>query len=82
VREVLCAHRGPVPEGPAALRRKAEHLEALRGRILDLLREGLPEREIARRAVGAEGLMSWLSLGRFSALNFVRAVARAREQLG
>lgn len=76
VREVFCAHRGPVRDGPAALRRKAEHLRALRGGIADLLRQGLPENEIARRLVGREGFLTWLSLGRFSARNFVRAVAR------
>jgi glyoxylase-like metal-dependent hydrolase (beta-lactamase superfamily II) len=76
VREVFCAHRGPVPDGPAALRRKAEHLRSLRERVRDLLKEGLPEAEVARRAVGPEGPMSWYSLGRFSARNFVRAVAR------
>jgi glyoxylase-like metal-dependent hydrolase (beta-lactamase superfamily II) len=76
LREVLCAHRGPVRDGPAALRRKAETLRSLRERIADLLRQGLPEREIARRVVGREGFLTWLSRGRFSARNFVRAVAR------
>jgi hypothetical protein len=31
---------------------------------------------VARRAVGPEGFLTWLSRGRFSALNFVKAVAR------
>jgi glyoxylase-like metal-dependent hydrolase (beta-lactamase superfamily II) len=75
-RRVFCAHRGPVRDGVRALGRKAEHLEALRGRIGDLLRAGLPEREVARRALGREGLMTWVSRGEFSVLNFVRAVAR------
>jgi glyoxylase-like metal-dependent hydrolase (beta-lactamase superfamily II) len=76
LREVFCAHRGPVRDGPAALRRKAEHLRALRERIMDLLRQGLPEREVARRVVGPEGFLTWFSRGRFSARNFVGAVAR------
>ena len=76
VREVFCAHRGPVPDGPAALRRKAEHLRSLRERVTDLLEQGLPEKEVARRAVGREGPLTWFSLGRFSARNFVRSVAR------
>jgi glyoxylase-like metal-dependent hydrolase (beta-lactamase superfamily II) len=76
VREVFCAHRGPVPDGPAALRRKANHLRALRERVVDLLGQGLPEEEVARRAVGPEGPLTWLSAGRFSARNFVRSVAR------
>jgi glyoxylase-like metal-dependent hydrolase (beta-lactamase superfamily II) len=76
VREVYCAHRGPVRDGPGALRRKAEGLQSLRGRVLDLLRAGLPEPEIARRAVGSEGLITWITRGAFSARNFVRAVSR------
>jgi glyoxylase-like metal-dependent hydrolase (beta-lactamase superfamily II) len=76
LRSVFCAHRGLVPDGPAALRRKAEHLSAMRERIRELLARGLAEREVARQAVGAEGPMTWYSLGRFSALNFVRAVKR------
>ena len=76
LREVLCAHRGPVRDGPAALRRKAENLRSLRERIAELLRQGLPEKEIARRVVGREGFLTWFSRGRFSARNFVHAVAR------
>jgi glyoxylase-like metal-dependent hydrolase (beta-lactamase superfamily II) len=75
LREVLCAHRGPVRDGPAALRRKAEGLRTLREQIAGLLRQGLPEREITRRLVGREGFLTWFSRGRFSARNFVRAVA-------
>jgi glyoxylase-like metal-dependent hydrolase (beta-lactamase superfamily II) len=76
LRQVFCAHRGPVRDGPAALRRKAENLRALRERIAELLRQGLPEAEVARRTVGPEGFLTWFSRGRFSARNFVRAVAR------
>jgi glyoxylase-like metal-dependent hydrolase (beta-lactamase superfamily II) len=76
VRAVFCAHRGLVPDGPAALRRKAEHLAGMREKIRELLARGLPEREVARRAVGREGSLTWFSLGQFSAVNFVRAVRR------
>ncbi len=76
--EVFCAHRGRVRGGVAALRRKTEHLRSLRQRVLDLLEEGLPEGEVARRAIGPEGPMSWFSLGRFSVRNFVRSIARGR----
>ena len=78
VTRVFCAHRGPVRDGPAALRRKAERLSTLRDRVRELLAEGLPEREITRRAVGREGFLTWFSRGRFSARNFVRAVARGK----
>jgi glyoxylase-like metal-dependent hydrolase (beta-lactamase superfamily II) len=75
-RAVFCAHRGPVRDGREALRRKAGNLRGLRERIVELLRQGLPEKEIARRVVGREGFLTWVSRGRFSARNFVRAVAR------
>jgi glyoxylase-like metal-dependent hydrolase (beta-lactamase superfamily II) len=75
---VFCAHRGPVRDGPAALRRKAEGLRTLRERVRELLAQGLPESEVARRVVGPESFLTWFSRGRFSARNFVRAVARER----
>ena len=68
-------HRGPVRDGPAALRRKRDNLLRMSETIRGLLREGLSEREVARRAVGREGPLTWFSRGRFSARNFVRAVA-------
>ncbi len=74
---VLCAHRGPVPQGVEALRRKAANLSSLRERVRSLLAQGLPPAEVTRRAVGREGLMTWATLGHFSARNFVNAVARS-----
>jgi glyoxylase-like metal-dependent hydrolase (beta-lactamase superfamily II) len=76
VARVYCAHRGPVADGPAALRRRLDRLSSLRERVLDLLGQGLPEAEVARRAVGPEGPMTWLTFGHFSARNFVRSLAR------
>jgi glyoxylase-like metal-dependent hydrolase (beta-lactamase superfamily II) len=73
---VFCAHRGPVRGGADALRRKSNHLRALRERVLELVARGLPEREVARRAIGREGPMTWMSLGRFSVRNFVRSLVR------
>jgi ribonuclease/clavin/mitogillin len=76
IARVYCAHRGPVADGPAALRRRLDRLVSLRERVLDLLGQGLSEAEVARRAVGTEGPMTWLTLGHFSARNFVRSLAR------
>ena len=73
---VFCAHRGPLPDGAGALRRKADRLRSLREQVQELLKRGLPEGEIARRVVGPEGPLTWISRGRFSARNFVRSVAR------
>jgi glyoxylase-like metal-dependent hydrolase (beta-lactamase superfamily II) len=78
-KQVFCAHRGPVRGGVDALRRKSEHLRGLRERVLELVALGLPEAEVARRAIGREGPMTWFSLGRFSVRNFVRSLVRARQ---
>lgn len=75
-RDVFCSHRGRVRGGVAALARKAEILDELRGRARELLRQGLDEREVARRVVGREGPMTWLTRGHFSARNLVRSASR------
>jgi glyoxylase-like metal-dependent hydrolase (beta-lactamase superfamily II) len=77
-RQVFCAHRGLVRGGVDALRRKRDHLVAWRDRARELLAEGLPEREVARRVVGREGFLTWFSGGRFAARNFVRAAREVR----
>jgi glyoxylase-like metal-dependent hydrolase (beta-lactamase superfamily II) len=76
VRRVMCAHRGELPDGAAALRRKLGHLKELRAQVQELVASGLPEAEVTRRAVGPEGFMTWISGGEFSARNFVRALSR------
>ncbi len=75
---VFCAHRGEVRDGRAALERKRDRLAALVARVHELREAGLSEAEIARRAVGREGFLTWYSGGRFAARNFVRAAARVR----
>ena len=75
---VFCAHRGEVRDGRGALERKRDRLVALVARVHELGAEGLSEREIARRAVGPEGFLTWYSRGRFAARNFVRAAAKVR----
>jgi len=74
-RAVYCAHRGEVPGGTATLRRKAAWLEELVEHVRELLETGLPSREVARRLLGREGPMRWLSQGHFSRHNLVRAAA-------
>jgi glyoxylase-like metal-dependent hydrolase (beta-lactamase superfamily II) len=76
LQRVFCAHRGPVRDGPAALRRRLDHLVSVRDQVRALLAQGLPDAEVARRAVGPEGPLTWISRGHFSALNFVRSLKR------
>jgi glyoxylase-like metal-dependent hydrolase (beta-lactamase superfamily II) len=75
---VFCAHRGEVRDGRAALQRKRDRLVALVARVHELRESGLAEAEIARRAVGPEGFLTWYSGGRFAARNFVRAASGVR----
>ncbi len=75
---MFCAHRGEVRDGRAALERKRDRLVALVARVHELREAGLAEAEIARRAVGPEGFLTWYSGGRFAARNFVRAAPSVR----
>lgn len=74
---VFCAHRGPVEDGRAALGRKLDFLVSLREEVLSLRGRGLPPREIARRLLGREGLMSWLTGFHFSKRNLVESCLRS-----
>ena len=71
---VFCAHRGPLRDGPGALRRRLDNLITIRDRARELMAQGLPDAEIARRVVGPEGPLTWISRGRFSTLNFVKSL--------
>jgi glyoxylase-like metal-dependent hydrolase (beta-lactamase superfamily II) len=73
---LLCAHAGVVRDGAAALARKIAWWEETREKVRELQAHGLGEREIARRLLGGEGFLTYLSLGDFSKRNLVRAMAR------
>lgn len=68
-----CAHRGPVPDGRAAIARKAANLRELGAQVRALHDRGLPPREIVRRLIGREGFLSYFSAGDFTSGNLVRA---------
>ena len=73
-RLLLDAHRGPVPDGAAALRAKAAWLEETIGLVEEGRSRGDAPREIARRVLGREGLVGYASGGEYSKLAFVEAV--------
>lgn len=75
--QAFCAHRGRLPDGPQAVRRKLERLREQVGRAAEMHDCGLPLPEIARRLLGREGLLSYVSLGHFSKRNFVRGLLAA-----
>lgn len=76
---IFCSHRGVVPSGKEALRRKLDFLESLRERVLHFHGEGLSVREITRRVLGREGMMPWMTGFHFSKKNLVEACLEAGE---
>ncbi len=76
---LLDAHRGVVRDPVPLLRAKADWTEETVAAIDRLTDEGLGEREIRRRVLGAEPWVAHGSRGEFSMLNFVRAVRRGRS---
>jgi len=73
-RLLLDAHRGPVHDPMPLLQAKIAWMEETIGEITQLDARGLDEREIARRVLGREELVGWVSRGEYSKRAFVRAV--------
>lgn len=70
--ELYCGHAGLVADGKAALARKLQFLDEVRGRALELARAGLAPGAIARRLFGRLGRWHWLTGGFFSEINLIR----------
>jgi endoribonuclease LACTB2 len=75
-RLLLDAHRGPVRDGAAQLRAKAEWNDEVIGRIEELAARGAEPAEIVRRLFGGESMVGAVSGGEYSRRGFVRAVLR------
>lgn len=73
-RLLLDAHRGAVYEPVPLIQAKITWMEETIGEIERLDARGLAEREIARRVLGREELVGWVSRGEYSKRAFVRAV--------
>jgi glyoxylase-like metal-dependent hydrolase (beta-lactamase superfamily II) len=72
--KVLCAHRGPVDDGRAALREKVKYLEALCGVVQRRYRSDKQSIDaITREILGSEGMLYYISGGDFSKRNLVSA---------
>ena len=70
---VFCAHRGRVDDGRAAVLRKLDFLEELRGKVRRLHDEGRSVAEISRMLLGRETLISWFTGHHFSKRNLIQA---------
>lgn len=74
---VFCSHRGVVRAGREALAGKLDFLENLCGQVESMRAEGRSRREITRRLLGRESLLSWLTGLHFSKRNLIDACLRA-----
>lgn len=70
------AHRGPVADPAAVLRAKADWIEEMIAAVESGIEAGLGDRAIARRVLGREPAEHYVSRGKMSKINFVRAVRR------
>lgn len=77
-RLLLDAHRGPVWNAASALRAKAAWMEDTIGAIEARATRGESPSVIARRVLGGEAAVGWVSAGEYSARAFVRCVLRER----
>ncbi len=68
------AHRGLVPTPVAALRLKADWLEALIGSIDDRIARGWDDSAIRRELLGREPFSAWVSRGEYAKENLVATV--------
>ncbi len=79
-RILLDGHRGAVKNPVELLRAKIAWLEETIGLIVSLAAQGVSEREIRRRVLGAEALIGVASAGEYSKLALVTAVLGEHTQ--
>ncbi len=77
---LFCAHAGIILDGRAALRDKIAFWEEMAGEARHLAGQGLPDREIRQRLLGAEKYLTFWSLGTYSKINLVRALRRLQPR--
>ncbi len=77
---VFCSHRGVISTGKAALAKKLDFLESLCDRVRHLRSEGRGVREITRRLLGREDLMTLLTGLHFSKRNLIAACFRLDDR--
>ena len=79
-RLLLDAHRGPLTDPANALRAKAAWLEETIERVSERAARGDRPRAIARRVLGRESAIGYVSAGEYSKIAFVRAVLEEQAE--
>lgn len=75
--DVFCAHAGPLADGRAALQRKLDFLEDLRGNILHLHQQGLTPEEIKRSLFPKKYPITFFSSGEWDSIHIIRSILKA-----
>jgi len=70
---ILCPHKGVVKQGKQRLAEKVDFLIDLAGKTQHLHGQGYSDREVTRKLLGKENVMSLLSGYNFSKINLVRS---------
>ena len=73
-RTLIGSHAGIIPNGAAALERRARYWENLAAKAQELRRQGVAVGSIRRRLLGRQGFMNVVSGGSFSKTNLVRSL--------
>ena len=79
-RRLACSHAGVIEDVSSALGRRIAWWTGLADRATELAERGWSVRRIRRELLGREGWMTWISGGRFSKGNLVRALLRRPAQ--
>lgn len=68
------ALRGPIKDGKNAMKKKLEFLEEKKDLVTSLYKKGVGLRKITKQVFGDEGLMTLISSGHYSKLNFTKSL--------
>ena len=79
-KELFCAHRGVIHDGPAALQKKLDFIIALREEVDFLRGQGMSVRAISRKLLGPEGLTALISQFAMTKRNVVLSCLRSLDE--
>ncbi|THB77596.1 MAG: MBL fold metallo-hydrolase [Desulfobulbaceae bacterium] len=80
-KELFCAHRPSIKDGPAHLRRKLDYLESFHQQVHELHRQGLEEKEIVRRLrIKSDLPVRLFTMGNASFANMVHSSLNTKDR--